>query len=46
MANEPDRVELGLSCAAVCRALERRTSGKKSNEISRSVYDAMEQMKL
>ena len=39
-------VELRLSCAAVCRALERWTSGKKPDEISRTVYDAMEQMKL
>ena len=46
MVDEPDRVGLGLSCADVCRALDRRTSGKKPDEISRSVYETMEQLTL
>jgi len=46
MVNEPDYVELGLSCADVCQALERGTNGRKQDELSPSVYDAMNQLTL
>jgi len=46
MINEPDYVELGLSCADVCRALDRGTNGKKRDELSLSVYDAINQLTL
>ena len=44
MANEVDYVELGLSCADVCRALERGTNGKKLDGLSKSVCDAINQL--
>jgi len=43
MINEPDCVVLGLSCANICRTLDRGTNGRKYNELSPSVYDAMNQ---
>ena len=46
MINELDYVELGLSCADVCRTLDRRTSGKKQDELSLSVYDAINKLTL
>ena len=44
MINELDYVELGLSCADVCRTLDRGTNGKKRDELSLSVYDAINQL--
>ena len=44
MVNRLDCVELGLFCADVCRALDRVTNGKKLDELSQSVYDAMNQL--
>jgi len=44
MINEPDYVELGLFCADVCRTLDRGTNGKKLDELSLSVYDAISQL--
>ena len=46
MINEPDYVELGLSCADVCRTLGRGTNGKRQDELSLSVYDAMSKLTL
>jgi hypothetical protein len=46
MINEPDYIELGLSCASVCRTLDRRTNGKKQDELSPPVYDAINQLTL
>jgi hypothetical protein len=46
MANKPDYVELGLSCAGVCRALDRGTIGKGPDELSQSVYGAINQLTL
>ena len=39
--DELDYVELGLLCADVCRTLDQRTNGKKPDELSQSVYDAI-----
>jgi len=44
MANEADYVELGLSCADICRALERGMNGKKLNDLNKSVCDAVNQL--
>ena len=44
MVNDQDYVELGLSCAAICGALERGMNGKKLNDLSQSVCDAINQL--
>jgi hypothetical protein len=44
MANEAEYVELGLSCANICRALERGMNGKKLSDLSKSVCDAINQL--
>jgi hypothetical protein len=46
MAKVPDYVELGLFCANVCQSLDRGTKGKKPDEVTPSVYDAINQLKL
>ena len=44
MANEQDYVDLGLSCADICKALERGMGGKKLDDVSESVCDAINQL--
>ena len=44
MVNEQDYVELGLSCADVCRALRRGMGDKKLDDLSKSVCDAINQL--
>ena len=44
MANEQDYVELGLSCADICKALGRGMNGKKLDDLGRSVCDAINQL--
>ena len=44
MANEQDYVDLGLSCADICKALERGMDGKSLNDLSKSVCDAINQL--
>jgi hypothetical protein len=44
MVDELGYVELGLFCADICRVLGRGTNGKKPDELSQSVYDAMSQL--
>ena len=44
MANETDYVDLGLACADVCRALDRGMNGGRVNELSHSVFEAIEQL--
>jgi hypothetical protein len=44
MANKTDCVELGLACADVCRALDRGMKGRRVDELSASVCDAIEQL--
>ena len=41
MASKLDYVELGLACADVCRALDRGMNQRQTNELSRSVYEAI-----
>jgi len=45
MANELDYVELSLACADVCNTLHERTKGKQTNELCRSVCEAIEKLK-
>ena len=44
VANEQDYVDLGLSCADICKALERGMDGKSLNDLSKSVCDAITQL--
>jgi len=44
MMNEEDYVDLGLTCANVCTALDRGLSGKQLNELNTSVGEAIEQL--
>jgi hypothetical protein len=46
MIDKPDYVELGLSCANVCRTLDRGMKEKKQDELSPSVCDAINQLTL
>ena len=45
MANQLDYVELGLFCADICKALDRATDGRRLDEFSQSVCDAINQLK-
>ena len=44
MANKQDYVELGKSCGRVCQALDRGLSGRRSDELSQSVLEAIEEL--
>ena len=44
MINEGDYVELGLACAGVCTALGRGMNGKKLDDFSQSVAEAIAQL--
>ena len=44
MANKSDYVELGLTCADVCKALNRGMNGKKLDDLSQPVREAIEQL--
>ena len=44
MANEMDYVELGLACNNVCAALDRGLKGKRLDELSGSVREAITQL--
>ena len=44
MANEQDFVDLGLSCANICKALERGMGGKSLNDLSGPVCAAINQL--
>ena len=44
MANELDYVDLGLSCADICRALDCGMNGKKLDDLSQSVCEAINQL--
>ena len=43
MVNEQDCVELELSCADVCKTLDRRLKGRRLVELSLSVLEAIQQ---
>ena len=44
MANKQDYVELGKSCGRVCQALDRGLNGRRSDELSESVLEAIEEL--
>ena len=44
MANDQDYVDLGLSSANICKALERGMGDKRLNDLSKSVCDAINQL--
>ena len=45
MVNKQDYVELGLSCADICRALDRGMNGKRLDDLNESVCDAINQLR-
>ena len=44
MINEADYVDLGLACADVCGALNRGMDGRRVDELSQSVLEAIGQL--
>ena len=46
MVNEADYVDVGLFCADICRALDRGMDGKKLEDLSQSVCDAINQLTM
>ena len=44
MANKTDYVELGIACVDVCKALDRGMNGRKLDDLSQSVREAIEQL--
>ena len=44
MVNEQDYVELGLFCVDICKTLDRGMNGKKLNDLSQFVCDAINQL--
>ena len=44
MTNERDYVDLGLSCGDVCQILDRGLSGRRLEELSKSVLGAIEKL--
>ena len=44
MVNKTDYVELGLACADVCRALDRGLGGRRIDELSQTVFEAIGQL--
>ena len=42
--NQQDYVELGLNCVEICGALDRGTRGKRTEDLSRSVHESMDQL--
>ena len=46
MINQVDYVELGLACADVCTALDRGLNGKRLNDLSNSVREAIMQLTM
>ena len=41
MSNKTEYVELGLVCAEICGALKRGTNGKRLEDLSQSVREAI-----
>ena len=44
IANEEGYVELGLHCAEICKAIDRGMNGKRLDELSQSVCEAINQL--
>jgi len=43
MANDRDYVEIGMNCADVCDVLDRGLKGRRLDELSQSVLEAIKQ---
>lgn len=41
MVNDKDYIELGRTCGGVCQALYRRLKGRRLDDLSQSVLDAI-----
>ena len=46
MTNNTDYVELGLACAEVCEALDQAMNGKKLDDLSQPVREAINQLTM
>lgn len=46
MINEVDYVDIGLACADVCRALDRGMNGRRMDQLSQSVLEAIGQLTM
>ena len=46
MANQVDYVELGFACADVCTALDRGLNGRRLDDLSNSVCEAINQLTM
>ena len=44
MANQRDCVDLGISCADVCKTLDRGLKGRRLDELSESLLEAIGQL--
>jgi len=42
--NEQECIKLGLSCADICTALERGMDGKKLEDLSQPMFEAVQQL--
>ena len=45
MGNKDDYVGLGFSCAEVCEALDRGLKGSESEELNKTVAEAIDRLK-
>ena len=45
MIKEVGCVELGLTCAEVCRALDRGINGRRQEQLGQSIVEAIERLK-
>ena len=46
MANDQDRVDLGLFCARVCNSLDRSLKGRRLEDLSQSGLEAIQQLTM
>ena len=46
IANEEEYVELGLHCADICKAIDRGMNGKRLEDLSQSVCEAINQLTM
>jgi len=46
MISKADYVEIGLTCAGVCEALNRGTDKKRMDQLTQSVLEAIEKLTM
>ena len=46
MISKADYVELGLTCADICEALNRGMNGRRVDQLSQTVLEAIEELTL